>query len=146
MFTKEFYRERIAPRLLETAAGCLEWQGPRLPAGYGQLSLYVNKKSRSFYTHRIAWECLKAPIPDGMVIDHLCFNKSCANVAHFEVVTQSVNASRGLYRRRDGHNGTKTHCKSGHEFSGENLGSRRDGRSGKTVRLCLACHRGYRYA
>lgn len=51
-----------------------------------------------------------AEIPDGLVIDHLCRNRSCVNPYHMEPVPQSVNAERGNKARA----AEKTHCKSGH--------------------------------
>lgn len=44
--------------------------------------------------HRVMWALERGPIPDGMVIDHLCKNRLCCNPAHLEVVTQGVNALR----------------------------------------------------
>ena len=44
--------------------------------------------------HRVAWENAIGPIPPMMTIDHKCKMKLCRNVAHMEVVTQSVNSAR----------------------------------------------------
>jgi hypothetical protein len=44
--------------------------------------------------HRWIVEYERGPIPDGMVVDHLCRNRGCVNVDHLEVVTQQVNARR----------------------------------------------------
>lgn len=44
--------------------------------------------------HRVAYEIVKGPIPDGMVIDHLCMIKNCVNPDHLEAVTQSENMRR----------------------------------------------------
>lgn len=46
-------------------------------------------------THRWAYEHFVGPIPDGLVLDHLCRVLSCANPEHLEPVTQAENVARG---------------------------------------------------
>jgi len=77
--------------------GCWIWIGGRIATGYGHL--YVNGKMQ--YTHRLAWEYLVGPIPDGYVIDHDhpvkgCGNTYCCNPDHLQAVPEPVN----LWRRR----------------------------------------------
>ncbi|MGH2838441.1 MAG: HNH endonuclease [Thermoleophilaceae bacterium] len=45
--------------------------------------------------HRFFWEQAKGPVPDGLVLDHLCGNRACVNPEHLEVVTRGVNTRRG---------------------------------------------------
>lgn len=68
---------------------CWEWQMARTPSGYGQWTVRGLTTSRA---HRIVWELLRGPIPDGLVIDHLCRNRACCNPDHLRVVTLRVNA------------------------------------------------------
>lgn len=58
------------------------------------------------------------PIPDGLVIDHLCRNPQCVNPMHLEPVTPEENTRRGIggWNTR-----AKTHCPQGHPYSGANL-------------------------
>jgi hypothetical protein len=49
---------------------------------------------RTALAHRVAYEALVGPIPDGMTIDHLCRNKRCLNPAHMELVTRGENTRR----------------------------------------------------
>ena len=49
---------------------------------------------RSLGAHRIAWELRNGPVPDGMVVDHLCRVRRCVNAAHLRVVTQKENVKR----------------------------------------------------
>lgn len=89
--------------------GCWVWEGSTNGVGYGQL--YHQGKRQ--YVHRIAYRLLKGPIPEGLVIDHLCRNTLCWNPAHLEAVTHQVNTQRGV-------TGTKTHCRNGHAFDATN--------------------------
>ena len=111
---------------------CWLWAGYKEEQGYGQLFYRENGKNKYVYAHRLMYEQLVSPIPDGMVIDHLCRVRHCVNPDHLEVVTPRVNNDRGIP-----HNRTKTHCPRGHEYSGENLLVQKGGKY--TVRRCKVC-------
>lgn len=100
---------------------CWLWQGSKSKAGYGTVS--ISKKI--MYTHRVFFELLKGSIEKGLVIDHLCRNRSCCNPDHLESVTQKVNIQRGDTGIAGGsvmgaRNAARTHCKYGHEFNEDN--------------------------
>lgn len=78
-------KRRVSP------TGCWEWTGYTVQ-GYGVI--YIGNSGRSM-THRLAYEILVGPIPDGLQIDHLCRNRSCHNPDHLEPVTQRENVRRG---------------------------------------------------
>ena len=78
--------------------GCWEWTGT-VNNQYGMFSV----GSKFKLTHRLAYEMLNGPIPDGLEIDHLCRNKLCANPDHLEAVTHTENMVR-MHRYR-GHGG-----------------------------------------
>jgi hypothetical protein len=118
--------ERFTPKVKVSESGCWEWQGSLYPAGYGQFYLGNYK---AVYSHRWAYEYYIGPIPEGLVIDHLCRNRKCVNPAHLEAVTQKININRGAG------NTSKTHCPRGHAYSEENTYLFR-GR-----RRCKACSR-----
>jgi hypothetical protein len=96
---------------------CWPWVGRTTKAGYGQISLGKYDGQRTLYVHRVAYELLVGTIPEGLVIDHLCCNRTCCNPAHLEPVTHAENVRRGSSRRF----ANQTHCKHGHEFAGDNL-------------------------
>lgn len=77
--------------------GCVVWAGGLNGAGYGQF--YIGRTSYDQtgkgYAHRWAYEHFVGPIPDGLVIDHLCRNRRCVNPYHLDPVTQRENLMRG---------------------------------------------------
>lgn len=114
--------------------GCWEWQGAKNARGYGRIAMPSGKMGGyRDSTHRVSYEEYVGPIPDGMVLDHLCRNPSCCNPEHLEAVTQKVNLRRGDTFQAA--NLLKTHCPHGHEYTPEN--TRRVARG----RRCRACER-----
>lgn len=100
----------ILNRIVEDESGCWEWNGAHSGTGYGQVRL----DGRSQPVHRVVWEMLRGPIPEGLQIDHLCRNRGCCNPDHLEPVSQRVNLLRGI--SGPAINARKTHCPKGHEY------------------------------
>jgi hypothetical protein len=113
------FQDRLFNRLVIQPSGCVEWTGYKLK-GYGR----IKRGGEVVYTHRAMYELMEGPVPDGMELDHLCRNHSCANVAHLEPVPHQVNMARGAW-------GLKTHCPQDHPLDGRN----------NRERYCLTCNR-----
>lgn len=84
--------------------------------GYAKRNLKIDGKWRNATLHREMYIALVGEIPEGLVLDHLCRNRSCINPDHLEPVTDGENIRRGISA-----NGLKTHCKHGHEFTPDNI-------------------------
>jgi hypothetical protein len=108
-----------AKYVVNPETGCWEWTAARFagkPYGY----IGVDGKPRQ--AHRVSYELHVGPIPEGLVIDHLCNVGYCVNPDHLQAVTQEENRRRQVER--------KTHCVNNHPLSGENL---------VLVRRCRIC-------
>lgn len=80
--------------------------------------------------HRASYRIANGALKDGLVIDHLCRNRSCCNPLHLEEVTSRENTLRGDKGR------LHVKCANGHTFTEETTGRHRSGR-----RFCLICRR-----
>lgn len=108
---------------------CHIFRGHKRKNGYGA----VSSGSQSVYLHRYIWERDVGPIPDGMVIDHICRNRACCNVDHLRVVTRRTNNIENSVSPF-AINATKTHCPAGHEYTNENTYWQSNG--GRKCRQC----------
>lgn len=110
---------------------CWIWTGARRH-GYGVFEQHGKTRP----THRVVYESLVGPIPDGLQLDHLCRTPSCVNPDHLEPVTGRVNTLRSPLGA--GARARRTHCPQGHEYTPENTRV-----SGRNQRNCRACARAY---
>lgn len=106
--------------------GCWLWRGAVQSDGYGNLGI----NGQWWLAHRWFYTVLVGPIPDGLTVDHLCFNRICVNVAHMEAITRSENLKRAKARI--------THCVNGHAYTEQNTYRRPNGR--RICRICRVRH------
>lgn len=132
----------------EPNSGCWIWWGAASELGYGRIGvgsrLTNNRGMRG--AHRVMYELYRGPIPEGLVLDHLCRVPSCVNPDHLEAVTQGVNLKRGLNVGMTpqckaagyAHKAAITHCPHGHEYTKENTSY--NTRGGRGCRTCKQGH------
>lgn len=90
---------------LEPKEDCLVWTGSIKSDGYGA----TNYQNKPITAHRLAYIYTYGEIPHGLVLDHLCRVRLCANPEHLEPVTNRENILRGFRDRgvcRNGHTRT----------------------------------------
>lgn len=123
---------RIIP-LADIAASkefCWSWNGYVDNQGYGK----IRRRNKLTQAHRVFYEFFMGDIPDGLVIDHLCRNRSCVNPHHMEPVTAAENTRRGIFP-----NSLKLYCPNGHPYFGQNLiVNKKTG--GRACRTCRNLH------
>jgi hypothetical protein len=119
------FKKRYESRLLNLASrvlvgpGCWPWTGAKSDSGYGLFS-EKNEKGRPVLrrAHRLMYEYMVGPIPEGLTLDHLCRNRLCVRPSHLEPVTSVENVRRG--EAPTAKNARKTHCPRGHEYNAAN--------------------------
>lgn len=123
--------DRVAARYTIDEGGCFLWTGHTSRFGYAQTTV----EGRAVVAHRAVFEAVVGPVPEGLVLDHLCRVRNCINPDHLEPVTVAENNRRGT--GWSGRHAQKTHCPKGHPYDEDNtyLGGAR------AMRQCRACHR-----
>lgn len=112
--------------------GCWEFSRPTSDRGYARLYVF------GYYTmaHRLSWLVTNGAIADGLFVCHTCDNPRCVRPDHLFLGTAEENVQDMVKKGRAAwcHNSQKTHCKRGHELSGENVII-----NAKGSRVCRAC-------
>lgn len=116
---------------------CWLWTGNMQVQGYG---CFGTHKERSRWkraaAHKVLWEHVNGPVPEGLELDHLCRVRRCVRPDHLEAVTHTENVRRG---EAGLHNPPPpTHCPKGHLFNGANTYTVKDPRGHH--RRCKRCH------
>src|SRR3990167_8207987 len=83
--------QRFWDKVEPDPSGCLVWTAA-LRTGYGMYSI----RSKPVAAHRYHWEAVRGPVPDALVVDHLCRNRACVNLDHLRVTTIQQNVATGL--------------------------------------------------
>lgn len=125
-------------RIPET--GCWIWMKTVTHDGYARLG--GSDRDRNKQVHRLMYEQVIGPIPEGLQVDHRCNVRCCVNPYHLDAVTPKENQRRARLRRGGAKIGSPVKiCKHGHAFDAENTHVRADGR-----RECKACKKAWNRA
>lgn len=76
---------------VDKSGDCWVWRASCYHDGYGEFRLTINGRKTSRRAHRMAYEYLVGPIPEGMAIDHLCFNRRCCRPDHLRLASWKQN-------------------------------------------------------
>ena len=85
--------ERIEEKIIRIPeSGCWIWIASLNNKGYGQIS--------GKYAHRVSYELVHGPIPDGALVLHSCDVSCCVNPNHLRLGSQKENMNDAIVRGR----------------------------------------------
>lgn len=117
--------DRVLSKTLNTEDGCQVFTGSKRPDGYGQISVgsRADGTFRLERVHRVVYEALVGPIPDGHHLHHRCGRRDCVRLMHLEVLRADAHAQEhaadGTFANNGEHNRIKRHCPAGHPYEQE---------------------------
>lgn len=62
--------------------------------GYKMFGLHLAKRAKTTYVHRVVWEAFVGPIPVGVSIDHINFDRGDNRLSNLQAITQLENIHR----------------------------------------------------
>jgi hypothetical protein len=81
---------------VDKSGDCWMWTASKVKDGYGGFKIGGKFKS----AHRVAYELMIGPIPEGYQVDHRCHQPACVRPEHLRAVTPKQNCenTKGSYR------------------------------------------------
>lgn len=114
----------------------------------GRLSthLSIGGRKRNRLVHQLVMEAFVGPCPPGMLVRHLnghAYDNRLENLAYGTPLENAADAKRhGTVRSPISE---RTHCKRGHELSGENIYRRGEGGRLRVCKACMKMHQKAHY-
>jgi hypothetical protein len=90
-FWRKVNRDGPLPQERPDLGPCWLWTGATNGDGYGRTEWDEGQQP----AHRVAYELIVGPIPDGLDLDHLCRVHACVRPEHLDPVTRRENLARG---------------------------------------------------
>ena len=106
---------------------CIKWPG-------GHRKHDGRPMLRKQYAYRAVYELACGPLPEGVVLHHVCDNAACVNLTHLEPMTQAEHMRLHPENSGDKFQADKTHCPAGHAYTEDNTYRWRNERHCKTCR------------
>lgn len=85
---------------------CLTWDTPH-STGYGYFTMKAEAGRLQLRAHRVAYMIANGDIPEGMQVDHTCYNKACVNPQHLRLTTHKQNQENRPSARRGSSSGIR---------------------------------------
>jgi hypothetical protein len=122
---------------------CWIWIPPKNPDGYGMI---MDKNQKTKLAHRVGYELLVGPIPEGHVLNHACHDwdlkcpggkqcphRACVKPTHLEPCLHIENNNSPGSKSFSALNAKKTECPKGHVYDEAGVYVY------KETRYCLKC-------
>lgn len=98
------------PKIDRVEDGCWLWNGFLSVDGYGATTSPLGNK-----VHRVMYQRIVGPIPEGYDLHHTCEVRNCVNPEHLKPVTHAENVRHSLGGVVE--DGVRTRCKRDHDLT-----------------------------